>query len=75
MKTESGYLVGGGLRPGEGSIDWLDPMDLRLLRRSRVGKTDRGVMMTHEGMAIAGDRLYLLPEDGPSRLFVFPLPK
>jgi hypothetical protein len=75
MKTGSGYLIGGGLRPGGGSIDWMDLRDLRLLRRIRVGKTDRGVAMTHEGMAIAGDRLYLLPEDGPSRLFVFPLPK
>jgi hypothetical protein len=74
-KARSGYLIGGGLRPGGGSIDWLDARDLRLLRRIRVGKTDRGVMMTREGMAVAGDRLYLLPEDGPSRLLVFPLPK
>jgi hypothetical protein len=74
MKTASGKLIGAGLRDGGGSIDWLDPKDLRLLRRIRAGKTDRGVILTHEGMAISGDRLYLLPEDAPSRLFVFPLP-
>jgi hypothetical protein len=75
LKTHSGSLIGGGLRPGGGSIDWLDAKDLRLLRRIRAGKTDRGIALTHEGMAIAGDHLYLLPEDAPSRLFVFPLPK
>jgi hypothetical protein len=75
MKIDSGLLIGGGLRAGGGSIDWLDPRDLRLLRRIRAGKTDRGVVMTHEGMAITGDRIYLVPEDAPSRLFVFPLPK
>jgi hypothetical protein len=31
--------------------------------------------VTHEGMAIKGSRLYLLPEDAPSRLFVFALPQ
>jgi hypothetical protein len=31
------------------------------------------VILTHEGMAIAGGKLYLLPEDGPSRLFVYQL--
>jgi hypothetical protein len=35
------------------------------------GVTDRGLPYTHEGMTIRGGRLYLLPEDDPSRLFVF----
>lgn len=68
-------LVAGGIRGAEGVIDWLDPRDFRLLRRIRAGKTGRGVIYTREGMAVSGGRLYLLPEDGPSRLFVFPLQK
>jgi hypothetical protein len=75
MKMLSNALVGSGLRDDGGSIDWLQPDTLRLIRRVPVGKTDRGVSLTHEGMAISGDRVYLLPEDSPSRLFVFPLPR
>lgn len=71
MKFVDGALVGSGLRRNEGAIDFLNPADLRLKRRIRTGKSDRGVVLTHEGMAIDGGKLYLLPEDGPSRLFVF----
>jgi beta-lactamase class D len=71
VKAQNGELIGAGLRPDGGSIDWLDAKTLRLNRRLFAGKTDRGVFSTHEGMAISGDWLYLLPEDGPSRLFVF----
>jgi hypothetical protein len=74
MKFVNGLLVASGLRRNEGAIDFLMPEDLRLHRRVRTGKSDRGVILTHEGMAIAGGKLYLLPEDGPSRLFVFQLP-
>jgi beta-lactamase class D len=74
LKFVNGQLVGSGLRGTEGAIDFLDSADLRLARRIRAGKTSRGVLLTHEGMAIAGERLYLLPEDGPSRLFVYRLP-
>jgi beta-lactamase class A len=73
MKAVGGRLIAGGLRPDGGAIDWLDPQDLRLLDRIRVGKTNRGVTFTQEGMAVSGDRLYLLPEDAPSRVFVFRL--
>jgi hypothetical protein len=75
MKAAGGNVVGSGLRPDGGAIDWLDANDLRLIRRVRTGKTNRGVLLTHEGMTISGDRLYLLPEDAPSRLFVFSLPR
>lgn len=75
IKLAGGQVIGGGLRGNEGAIDWLTTDDFRLVRRIRAGKSDRGVLLTHEGMAIAGDRLYLLPEDGPSRLFVFRLPQ
>jgi beta-lactamase class A len=74
MKVVDGKLVGSGLRGPEGAIDFLDPASLSLTRRIRTGKTSRGVLLTHEGMAISGGRIYLLPEDGPSHLFVFRLP-
>ena len=74
MKWSAGQLIAGGLRDDGGAIDWLDPKNLRLARRIRTGKTNRGVLLTHEGMAVSGDRLYFLPEDQPSRLFVFALP-
>ena len=66
----SGILADSGPR---GAIDWLDPESLRLVRRVRAGKTDRGVSLTNEGMTFRGGKLYLLPEDDPSRLFVFDL--
>jgi beta-lactamase class A len=75
MKIVDGKLVASGLRATEGAVDWLDLHTFNLLRRIRVGKTNRAVVYTHEGMAIAGEVLYLLPEDGPSRLFAFDLPE
>ncbi|MGH9721377.1 MAG: DUF6454 family protein [Bryobacteraceae bacterium] len=74
MKAAGG-LIASGLRGNEGAIDWLDSQDFHLIRRVRAGKTNRGVVFTHEGMAVSGDRLYLLPEDSPSRLFIFRLPR
>ena len=66
--------MGGGVRSREeGAIDWLDPATLTLARRITAGRTGRGVLYTNEGMAIRGGKLYLLPEDGPSRLFVYRL--
>jgi glycerophosphoryl diester phosphodiesterase len=74
LKFASGMLVGGGLLPGrEGAIDWMEFPSLRLARRMKAGRTDRHVPYTQEGMAIAGQELLLLPEDAPSRLFVFRL--
>jgi hypothetical protein len=75
MKWAGGALVASGLVSGNGVIDWLDPATLTPIRTLTTGKTDRGVVFTHEGMAIDGGMLYLLPEDSPSRLFVFRLPK
>jgi hypothetical protein len=72
LKFVDGKLVGGGLLPGKvGAVDWLEWPSLRLEKRVQAGKTDRGVPYTNEGMAVRGDRLFLLPEDGPSRLFEF----
>lgn len=76
LKFFEGKLVGGGLLADKtGAVDWLELPLFRLVRRLPVGKTDRGVVYTHEGMMVAKGRIWLLPEDGPSRLFVFDLPK
>lgn len=75
LKLVEGRLVASGkLSQDEGAIDWLDVGSLALVRRIVTGKTERGVLFTNEGMAVRDSKLYLLPEDGPSRLFVFRLP-
>jgi len=72
LKFSDDRLIGGGLRAkGEGAIDYLHPKSLDLLRRIDVKTTDRGTVFTNEGMTVRGGRVYLLPEDDPSRLFVF----
>jgi hypothetical protein len=72
LKFIDGMLVGSGkLSRTEGAIDWLKLPGLELSRRVTAGTTDRGVLFTNEGMTIRGGRLYLLPEDDPSRLFVY----
>ena len=74
LKFVDGRLVASGLLPGStGAIDWLEYPSLRLIRRVTVGQTSRGVPYTSEGMAVRGDRIFLLPEDSPSRLFQFRL--
>lgn len=74
LKSGAGALIASGnTSREEGAIDWLDPETLELRKRILCGKTDRGVRFTNEGMAVADGKLYLLPEDGPSRLFVFQL--
>jgi hypothetical protein len=73
MKFVNGQLAASGLLGSEGAIDWLEPESLALIRRIHAGTTDRGVIYTQEGMAVKDGKLYLLPEDGPSRLFVFEL--
>lgn len=67
------WVASGKLSEDEGAIDWLDD-SLVLVKRLVTGRTDRGVLFTNEGMAIRDGKLYLLPEDGPSRVFVFKLP-
>lgn len=72
LKFLRGKLVGSGVRDAQsGAIDWLDPATLAIERRITAGKTDRGVRFNNEGMTIRGGKLYLLPEDGPSRLFIW----
>ena len=72
MKLVGGHLVASGLLPGKsGVVDWLEFPDLTLIRSLSVGATDRGQPYTREGMTYAGGKLYFLPEDRSSRLFVF----
>ena len=72
MKFEGGVLVASGLlRDGIGAIDWIEFPSFRLVRRLRVGNTERQIPFTREGMAIRGKELLLLPEDDPSRVFIF----
>jgi Family of unknown function (DUF6454) len=76
MKAVGEMLVGSGSSPGGvGAIEWIDIGSLKPIKRIAVGKTDREVSFTREGMLIRGDDLMLLPEDGASRLFVFRLKK
>ena len=76
MKYVDGTIVASGLRRrGEGAIDWLDPETLAVRRRIVTTATDRQVTYTHEGMTVRDGVLYLLPEDTPSRLFRFRLPR
>lgn len=71
-KLLAGRLIAGGLLgKREGAIDVLDPRNLQLLRRVPVGRTSRGVVETQEGLALHGRHVYLLPEDGQSRLFLY----
>ncbi|MBL8236118.1 MAG: hypothetical protein JNM66_01770 [Bryobacterales bacterium] len=70
MKFINNQLVAAGLRAkGKGAIDWLDPKSLQTVRREELETTDRGVVFTNEGMTLRDGKIYLLPEDFPSRLF------
>lgn len=72
IKIVNGRLVAAGVvSREEGAIEWLSMDDYSLISRIQVGKTNRGALYTREGMACRGGRIYLLPEDDPSRLFVF----
>lgn len=74
LKFVRGQLIGSGVRNGAAVIAWMRWPSLELVREIHPGRTDRGVAFTQEGMALAKRRLWLLPEDTPSRLFVFDLP-
>ena len=72
MKFIPPHLVASGVYPGTGgAIDWLELPGFQLARRISAVDNDRGVPYTREGMSFRGNRILLLPEDGPSRLFVF----
>ncbi len=75
LKAVDGFLLASGIAGREtGWLEWLDLRDFTIRRRVEAGRTDRGVLFTQEGMTFRDGRLYLLPEDDPSRLFVFTPP-
>ncbi len=72
LKMDGGLLLGSGqISRGQGAVEWVSLPDLQLKRRILTGPTDRKLSYSHEGMAYRSGRLYFLPEDSPSRLFVF----
>ena len=72
MKFVHGQLVAGGpLSLWSGSIDWIDWPSMKRVRMLRTGVTDRAVPYSGEGMALKDRDLYVISEDGPSRLFHF----
>ena len=80
MKFVDGQLVAGGsLNLWSGTVDWIDWPSMKLRRTLQAGAIGpvrplgRGGPYTGEGMAIEGNNLYVIPEDGPSRLFHFRL--
>jgi len=75
MKVRDGKLVASGLiAGGRAAVDWLNLSTMALIHRLQLGTTDRSQPLTREGMTVFGNRLWLLPEDGDSRLFLLDLP-
>lgn len=74
MKFAAGRLIASGMEGQAGVIRWLDPETLLPSAEIRTGRTGRNVWYTNEGMDVADGRLYLLPEDAPSRLYSYSLP-
>lgn len=74
LKWSGSRLLAGGLLGDEGVIDLLSWPSLVLERRWRTGRTDRGVVLTHEALAATSTALLLMPEDDPVRVFVYPRP-
>ena len=75
MKLVGGTLVASGnLTWWNGTVDWIDLATMTVRRTLRAGAIGplkpigRGGPLTGEGMAIEGRDLYLIPEDGPSRV-------
>jgi hypothetical protein len=76
MKFSHGNLIASGVfTRTTGAIDWIAWPSMKLVRRLNAGTNDRGTLYTKEAMAIHDSDLYLLPEDGPSRLFHFVIAK
>lgn len=80
MKFDQGQIVAGGhLSLWSGTVNWIDWPSMKLTRTLRAGAVGpvrpfgRGGPFTGEGMAIEGRELYVIPEDGPSRVFHFRL--
>lgn len=75
LKWDGPTLVAGGLLDDHGVVDRLAWPSLELLARVEVGRTDRDVVLTHEGLALIATTLLLMPEDDPVRVFAFRRPR
>ncbi|MEO6716951.1 MAG: hypothetical protein ABIM50_06850 [Novosphingobium sp.] len=80
MKLFGDQLVAGGsLNHRSGTIDWIDWPTMQLTRTLRTGVTSprkpfgRVRSYSNEGMTLEGRELYVVPEDGPSRMYHFRL--
>lgn len=74
IKFVDGMLVASGtFDRTSGAIDWFEWPSMKLVRHLRAGAIPNGRPYTAEAMALKGNDLYLVPEDGPSRLFHFVL--
>lgn len=80
MKIVGGQLVAGGnLTWWDGTLDWIDLATMTVTRSLHAGAVGplkpigRGGPLTGEGMAIEGRDLFLIPEDGPSRVLHYRL--
>ena len=80
MKLVDGQLVAGGqLGKHGGSIDWIDWPNMTVTRSLHSGAMRRTKFLgkvktyTAEGMTLDGRELYLVPQDGPSRMYHFRL--
>lgn len=74
MKFRYGSIAAAAVAPRpatDHSIVWIDPETLQPLNTVHAGFTDRKVPFTNEGLDARDGTIYLLPEDSPSRLFVF----
>ena len=68
--TSDGLLAGGpDRRPGRRRPARVAVPRPEGAHRGRA-KSDRGIVLTAEGMAVSGGELLLMPEDDPSRVFV-----
>ena len=68
-------LLAGGILNKKGVIDWIDPKSMTLEKRITTGRTPDGALYTREGISLWRNQLYLMPEDGRSKIYVFQLPE
>ncbi len=72
LKMDGDLLMGSGqITRQQGAVEWVSIPDFKLVRRILTGATDKNFSYAHEGMTYRNGKLYFLPEDFPSRLFVF----
>ncbi len=72
LKMNGDLLMGSGqITRQQGAVEWVSIPDFQLVRRILTSATDRNLSYAHEGMTYRNGKLYFLPEDFPSRLFVF----